>query len=60
MYEITRMPSYINLGNQGEAEVKTIEINIAPWQDLYPDADFGVSYVRPREDEPVVASGVTV
>ena len=28
MYEITRMPSYINLGNQGEAEVKTIEMVI--------------------------------
>jgi len=49
MYDITALPSMIELGNQGESNARMIEIDVSPWLAEYPSAAIGITYLRPDD-----------
>lgn len=51
MYEIDKV-SYLHIGQQGENEAVTIELDMTSWADEHPDASFAILFKPYNEDQP--------
>lgn len=51
MYEIDKL-SYLHIGQQGENQSVTIELDMTSWADEHPDASFAILFKPYNEDQP--------
>lgn len=51
MYEIDKV-SYLRIGQQGENQAVTIELDMTSWADEHPDASFAILFKPYNEDQP--------
>lgn len=47
MYQICKLPYFINIGKAGNNLYKDIIINCKDWLDKYPDAEISATFIRP-------------
>ena len=47
MYQICKLPYYINIGKTGSNLYREIVINCKDWFDKYPDAEISATFIRP-------------
>ena len=59
MFEIKKLPRYINLGNQNENDTKIIQIDVSAWNTLYPGCAYHITAMRPGDAGNWPATGVT-
>ena len=60
MIGINSLPGILDLSNQGEKDVRVIQINISDWLSAYPPGVFSISYMRADGSGPFPATGVSV
>lgn len=49
MIDIDKIPSRINIGNQGEKNIAQVQFDVSVWDALYPGAEYSITYIRPGE-----------
>jgi hypothetical protein len=49
MYEITNMPSSVEIGYTGEQSFRTIQIDLTKWMEIMPDGVPSIVHIRPGE-----------
>lgn len=51
MYDIERMPQWVEIGYTGETQYRTIEIDMSAWLQTMPDGVPSIVHIRPGESE---------
>ena len=46
MIDINKIPSRINIGNQGEKNIAQVQFDVSAWDALYPGAEYSITYIR--------------
>lgn len=58
MHSILKLPTRVFLGYAGEANARTLEIDVSPWLAEHPGAALAVTYTRPGDSAVYPAAGV--